>query len=901
MKNELSITKRGKEWEKKRSRFLVLPFFFLGGPALMYAGSRVRKKNWFVEGLVYFLMFFVGMAIGNTVEPFAYLNLAAYIIPIIRCLSIRDEYLIRLDRKLDLLAASNAHVIDGGFATNPRIPGNSPLVNKREVKTPVKSVAVTQPVKLFEHIKMMSLDDYFKPMEARYGNNVYFYRICGYNQEVDAFLNRYIHIAADKGVVITDSLKPVKDIEQSSYYDRLDHTMALNIDFFRKDLREFNSASHKIPDDNINILADSIYSTMTIVRHRATDWNEIKKFYAMVIYWIDNKFSGIIPYLGTKEPPKILIDGQVEYVSLMMLNIISDAGSDVVMIQQDRGIGYKDIDPDSEISHEAVIAGLDSFPSDYTVNMLHAKTYSNVSRYIQGRYRNYEAATNVSATGDIYADVKRDPDSRRIKPGFYYNIYARVIGCPSKTGYKTELYGLYSTLKAAGRGVVAVDYTIPKPDMAELASLADITYTDFDDTIEKLAAKIQYGFDIEFQWLLINRYVEYTKRMAASCTDTEVFMRDAKMLIILLRRYMLDLFLDQGINKMGCFMHLGTCKEEHEVLFMNFLATLPVDVLIIIPDAEAVGVIEDERLIEQHFPYSENIDKFPIDQASLGYETVAYRAEQELTEVLYTGTGLYREHQYEHAMTIPFKTMYEEIAIFWNEDVTHRPAFVINNNFVTVPVIFTKLTGVKDKNIDGFWDYIYYRKTDSTVIINNPPYMKPENHVVMDSLARGFVNRGELNRDAIILNPAFGYGSYRKSLVDHMLDKLQLLLDGRIIKSQSGDYLEETIVATVLSLDNRIVRMIQDFDFVGKSPKVLYIHTNSDPVSIEDAIVLAYLHLIGFDILIFSPTGDQSVERFYNKDIVNEMIVGPYVYDLKPVQISKYVPKSANIFNKIFK
>jgi hypothetical protein len=179
--------------------------------------------------------------------------------------------------------------------------------------------------------------------------------------------------------------------------------------------------------------------------------------------------------------------------------------------------------------------------------------------------------------------------------------------------------------------------------------------------------------------------------------------------------------------------------------------------------------------------------------------------------------------------------------------------------------------------------------------------MKPENHVVMDSLARGFVNRGELNRDAIILNPAFGYGSYRKSLVDHMLDKLQLLLDGRIIKSQSGDYLEETIVATVLSLDNRIVRMIQDFDFVGKSPKVLYIHTNSDPVSIEDAIVLAYLHLIGFDILIFSPTGDQSVERFYNKDIVNEMIVGPYVYDLKPVQISKYVPKSANIFNKIFK
>ena len=92
---------------------------------------------------------------------------------------------------------------------------------------------------------------------------------------------------------------------------------------------------------------------------------------------------------------------------------------------------------------------------------------------------------------------------------------------------------------------------------------------------------------------------------------------------------------------------------------------------------------------------------------------------------------------------------------------------------------------------------------------------------------------------------------------------------------------EYTVIAQVLNLPKDIVRMIQKFDFTKKNPKLIYINTGEKVISLEDSILVAYLNLIGFDIVFFVPTGYQSVEKYFLNNLVEEHQIGEYKYDMQ--------------------
>ena len=92
-----------------------------------------------------------------------------------------------------------------------------------------------------------------------------------------------------------------------------------------------------------------------------------------------------------------------------------------------------------------------------------------------------------------------------------------------------------------------------------------------------------------------------------------------------------------------------------------------------------------------------------------------------------------------------------------------------------------------------------------------------------------------------------------------MLDKLQLLIDQKVIKGTFENGTEYTIIGTVLNLSKDLIRMIQKFDFTKKNPKLIYVNAGEKMLSLEDSIVVAFLNLVGFDILFFVPTGYHSL------------------------------------------
>ena len=52
-------------------------------------------------------------------------------------------------------------------------------------------------------------------------------------------------------------------------------------------------------------------------------------------------------------------------------------------------------------------------------------------------------------------------------------------------------------------------------------------------------------------------------------------------------------------------------------------------------------------------------------------------------------------------------------------------------------------------------------------------------------------------------------------------------------------------------------------------------------ISLEDSILAAFLNLAGFDVAFFVPTGNQNIEKHFNKRLMEEHQIGEYVYDLQ--------------------
>lgn len=157
--------------------------------------------------------------------------------------------------------------------------------------------------------------------------------------------------------------------------------------------------------------------------------------------------------------------------------------------------------------------------------------------------------------------------------------------------------------------------------------------------------------------------------------------------------------------------------------------------------------------------------------------------------------------------------------------------------------------------------------------------------------------------DKIKSHPTYQYGFMRADMQDYMLDKLQVLLDSKSIEGTFANGTEYTIIATALNLEKEILRLIQRYDFTKKIPKLIMIHTTESVCSLEDSILTAYLNMLGFDILLYAPTGYQCVERYFSHPLFTEHQAGEYMYDLRVPDLHRMsgIANKGNLIGKLFK
>ena len=481
---------------------------------------------------------------------------------------------------------------------------------------------------------------------------------------------------------------------------------------------------------------------------------------------------------------------------------------------------------------------------------------------------------------NVFENIKTDIKLRTNNTPLH-NYFYRINGVEDKTTYENELFTFYHELKKSNRDVIIINNEIPKPTPSEISSVQRANYPNITRTISCLSANIKYPSNIELQRMMYRSFIDIMlEESKKNAENVNKLTNEAVYLLCWLKRYASNLFAKYNKGTTACFIYLGGCKNNREALFVRFLSRLPVDILILCPNLESKCCLQDSLLEEINNNESLQLSKFPEENVQTKIGTVAYHAERELDTLIYQDTGIYRNRQYAKANSIVLQTMYEEIKILWNQELKYRPNFNIIDNVVNVPVIFAKVSGIKDNDIDRYWVSIKELITPETLVIKSVPYISSTSENVMKAYSAEFYKNGKIQRNKIKSHPKYSYDILRDDIQELILDKLQSLIDQKLIKGIGQNGTEYNVIAQVLNLPKEIIRLIQNFDFTKKNPKLIYINTSENIISIEDSILITFLNLIGFDIIFFVPTGFQSIEKYLNTNVMEDHQIGEYKYDL---------------------
>lgn len=733
---------------------------------------------------------------------------------------------------------------------------------------------------MFEHKKIQSLEDYFLPKSGRPGGGTYFYRIDGYSDQIEKFLMKYYETAHRMGVVIEGRI-PNPDEKNLSYYDEImGMDFRFSSDFIVSSLKKW--LPRTTPSQRSDV-ASALFDTLETMRRQGKNENMLRNAYIKYMCWLYYKFERVVNQLGQENLPKILYEGEISSHELNFLSILSKSGCDIVMLQSAGDGGYQKLDASSILSCRLELPGMEPFPDGFCLKSLRqeAERRSRNAAVLGGK-PDRQRCTNAWIKGEGLNDILTPVRLRGSDKNLFYNCFIRINGVEDKLTYLNELYGVQSELRSGKRCLEIVENGIPKPAPEEIAAVKRKNYADSAQMTADLMKNIIFTDSIELQKIMRSAFADtILEEEKQAGMNLNRLTNRAVYLLCWLKRYQSNLFRGFSGQEIGCFIFLGGCRDEHEAAFVRYLAKLPTDVLILVPDLNRKCCLKDSVLYEMNFDASLSVEKFPRADGDVRMATAAYQAERELDTVLYQDSGMYRNQQYHKAVSLTLQSIYEEIWLLWNEELRFRPNFSTVGDTVNMPVIFSKVSGVKNGAVSEYWADIRKLMTEDCFVIQGAPFIRPEDANPVRAYASQFFRNGKIQKAKIKAHACYKYGFLREEIQDYILEKVQLLIDQKLIRGTFENGTEYTIVATALNLHKNIVRLIQKFDFTKKNPKLIYINTTENIISLEDSILTALLSLVGFDIVFFVPTGYQCVEKHFSRKWMVEHQIGEYIYDLR--------------------
>ncbi|GMO03220.1 hypothetical protein LSA36186_14690 [Lachnoanaerobaculum sp. JCM 36186] len=746
------------------------------------------------------------------------------------------------------------------------------------------------------HQKIKGLEDFFKRQNERKPKGVYFYRINSYDETILEFIRKYYDLAKREGAIIDKNIEnPTAD--NIAYFneiigDKYVHGPGFMAEALKKWLP-------RIKDYQRASIADGIYDTLEVLRRQGKNIDILKNNFIRIMCWLYYNFYNIMERLGNDDVPKIIFWGNVNFSELSTLKILSNAGADIILVQPGGDSKYMTIDPKSEYSIDLGM-GSESFPAGFDLQWLLKQHEEDKSkRLLYSNKANAKANTNTWLSGDLFEDLKNT--RRGENTSFFYNMFARINGCDNRNTYVNNLYLLYQDLKKANRSIKVINNKITNPSVDEISKIKRGNYANENQLIMDLKKNINLKsntFIDVARDAFVDTMIETGKLMNM---DLNKMMNKGIYILCWFQRYIPDLLGNTDIHSPApILIYFGNVETDTESLFLNMVAKLPIDVIIFNPEKKG-DKLTGERLYEVHFEETLKVNEYPTDGNNLSMGTMAYNAERDLDTMMYSDTGMYRDMQFSKANIIKLSTTYEEINIYWKQEARFRPNFSTVDDIVNIPVMFAKISGVANSDTNTYFQNIKDLLTDTTLIYKNENIY--DRNCTVAAGVPSFFKNGRLDREGIKHSQIYKYDYLRAETQEYILDKLSELLRRKTIAGTGQNGTEYKIITIVLDLPKEILRFIQSFDFTKCPPKLIIVNTTETVISLEDSIIVAFLNLIGFDIVFFIPTGYDNVNKYFNNQIMEEHIIGNYLYDIAIPDFNRLrsvKEKKKSFFSRLF-
>lgn len=515
---------------------------------------------------------------------------------------------------------------------------------------------------------------------------------------------------------------------------------------------------------------------------------------------------------------------------------------------------------------------------------------------------------STTAAG-IFEDFMVDRRTRVVKSGGVFTedgvipVYcAALIGYDDEAVYSNMLLKFKEGFAGSKKQLIFIEKPLANPTADEIKLLGSVTRNSTSDMIDDLALRIKLNGD-PVRTALAQTELRKLLNELYTGNQTVTFNYGSKLISWLYRCTQARKYAVQ-YEDIPVILYYGAISQS-ELYFLNFMSRCGFDVIYITPDKQLLDLVIDKnqggRMQIFQLPQSRESGSYPDKPVKMKMATVAYSAERELDTMLYGGdAGIFRDFQFPNSQTVTLKTTLEEIGILWKQEARFRQGFETSGNLVTVPNIFAKISGVKDGNISAYWEEIRGRLTPET-ILRVKEAKDPQPGSLDLSAYRSFYRNGKIDTERLKASTLNRCSYLPDRIQDMYLFKMQEAVDSGFLKL-SGDELMCSVLHYGLNMDKEFMKMLQSFDFTKQLPKLIWIDAVEQTFTLEECVQLVLCNLVGFDILIYTPTGYKNLETFVSADAFEEHTLNEFMYNM---EVPKFkIPsetRNSGFFGRLFR
>lgn len=359
---------------------------------------------------------------------------------------------------------------------------------------------------------------------------------------------------------------------------------------------------------------------------------------------------------------------------------------------------------------------------------------------------------------------------------------------------------------------------------------------------------------------------------------------DAKVLKALCCRY----FSQVSKEKVGTLLYYGSITEKKEIQLLDFAKELPIDVIILNhAKEESYDFKGDFMVIEEEF--ASPLAQFPEEVLATGAASV----EKTLDQVLYGDENFSRPNQYSDVENIILNVTKEDVTGLWSEEIKMRTGYGIENGKVIVPTLYAQITGLGNFSKRSYIDFVSDLTQNSMCFVTEALEISPiklKGDSSLKTMSDKHFNK-KFAEKVLSMTPL--------SILSQEKQNLLVEKANEMIKKYKFNSIWDvlTFAGILFAIPEALAQLIHVWDLTKVNPKIVMVLTGTRKLESKEEVMLQYLHAIGFDVLLFVPTGYGLVTEDLLRSGLQKIDLSNYNFS---IQYSEIVSNRKGLLNRLF-